>query len=272
VHQLFIDYKKAYGSVRAEVLYNILSEFGIPKKIVRIIKLCLTETYSRVRVGKNLSDMFPTRNGSKQGDDLSPVLSNLALEYAIRKVQVNQDGVKLNGTHQLLVYADDVNILGGSVHTVKENAKALVVANKETGLEVNGDKTKYMVMSRDQNAGRSHSMRTDNSYFERLEEFRYLGTTLTNQNSFQEEIKSGLKSGNACYHSVQNLLSSSLLSKNLKIKIYRTIILPVVLYGCETWSLTLREERRLRVFENSVLGENIWAYEERGNKGVEKTT
>ena len=83
--------------------------------------------------------------------------------------------------------------------------------------------------------------------------WRYLGTTLTNKNSIQEEIKSRLKVGNACYYSVQNLLSSSLLSKKLKIKIYRTIILPVVMYGCEAWSLTLREGRRLRVFENRVL-------------------
>ena len=80
-----------------------------------------------------------------------------------------------------------------------------------------------------------------------------MGTTLTNKNSIQEEIKSRLKLGNACYYSVQNLLSSSLLSKKLKFMIYRTILLPVVLYGCETWSLTLREERRLRVFENRVL-------------------
>ena len=86
-----------------------------------------------------------------------------------------------------------------------------------------------------------------------MEDFRYLGSVLRNQNSIQEEIKSRLKSGNVCYHSVQNLLSSSLLSKNLNIKIYRTIILLVVLYGCETWSLTLREESRLRVFEKSVL-------------------
>jgi len=85
------------------------------------------------------------------------------------------------------------------------------------------------------------------------EDFKYLGTKKTNKNSIQEEIKSTLKIGNACYYSVQNLLSSSLLSKKLKIKIYRNIILPVVLYGCETWSLTLREERRLRVFENTVL-------------------
>ena len=105
-----------------------------------------------------------------------------------------------------------------------------------------------MVMSLDRNAGRGHSVKIDNSSIERVEEVKYLGTMLTDQNSIQKEIKSRLKLGNACYYSVQNLLSSRLLSKNLKIKIHRTIILPVVLYGCETWSLTLREERRLRVF------------------------
>jgi len=109
--------------------------------------------------------------------------------------------------------------LRGSIHTVKENTEALIFASKEIGLEVNVDKTKFMVMSLDQNAGQSHSMKNDNSSFETVEEFKYLGTTLTNQNSIQEEIKSRLKSGNTCYHSVQNLLSSSLLFKNLKIKI-----------------------------------------------------
>jgi len=88
--------------------------------------------------------------------------------------------LKLNGTHLLLVYADDVNILGGSIHTVRENAEALIVASKEIGLEVNVGKTKYMVMSEDQNARQSHSMKIDNSSFERVEEFKYLGTTLTN--------------------------------------------------------------------------------------------
>ena len=84
--------------------------------------------------------MFPIRNGLRQGDALSPLFFNFALEYAIRRVQVNQDGFKLNGTHQLLAYANDVNILGGSVHTVKENIEALVVATKEIGLEVNAIK------------------------------------------------------------------------------------------------------------------------------------
>ena len=114
---------------------------------------------------------------------------SFALEYVIRRVQVNQDGLKLNGTTQLLVYADDVNILGVSIYTVMKNTEALVVASKEIGLEVNTVKTKHTAMSWYQNAGRSHNIKTDNSSFERVVEFRYLGTTLTNQKSIQEEIK-----------------------------------------------------------------------------------
>jgi len=238
VHQLFIDFKKAYDSVRRELLHNILIDPSIPMKVVRLIKMCLTETCSRVRVGKNLSDVFPG-NCLKQGDVLSPLLFNFALEYAIRMVQVNQDGLKLNDIHHLLDYAVDVNISGGSVRTMKKNTEPLLVGIKESGVEVS--------------VGWSHSLKTDNSCFERVEEFSYLGTTLTNKNSVQEEIKSSLKSGNAYCHSVQNLLSSSLLSKNLKINIYRTIIVSVVLHGCESLSLTLREKCRLKVFENRVL-------------------
>ena len=112
--------------------------------------------------------------------------------------------------------------------TFKSTPLAKIKINIE---HVNVDKTKYMVMPQEQKAVWSHSMKNDNSSFG-VEEFKYLGTTLTNKNSIQEEIKSRMKSGNACYHLVQNLLSSSLLSKHIKIKIYRNIILPVVLYGC----------------------------------------
>jgi hypothetical protein len=148
----------------------------------------------------------------------------------MQKVQVNQDGLILNGTHQLLVYADDVNILGGSVHTIQRNTQACVVAIKGIGLEVNADKIKYTVMSRDQNSGLSHNIKTDNKSFEMVGQFKYLGTIFQRiKILFRKKLSNTLKSGNVCYHSLQNPLSCSLLSKNVKINIYRTINFPVVL-------------------------------------------
>jgi hypothetical protein len=112
--------------------------------------MCLNETYSKVRIGKHLSCNFPIQNNLKQGDALSPLLFNLALEYAIRKVQENQVGLELKGTHQLLVYADDVNL---------KNTQTLTDASKEVGLEVNTEKTKYMMLSRHQIAGQNNEKR-----------------------------------------------------------------------------------------------------------------
>jgi hypothetical protein len=159
--------------------------------------------------------------------------------------------LKLNGTHQLLAYADDVNLLRDNIDTINKNAGTLIDSSKEAGLEVHIEKTKYM--SHDYNAGQNRDIKIGNRSFANVPHFKYLGMTVTNQNLIQEEIKRILNSGNACYHLVQKLLSSCLLSKKVKISIYKTIILLVVLYGCETWSLTLREEYKQRLFENRVL-------------------
>ena len=114
-----------------------------------------------------MSDIFPIRNGLKKGDTLSPLLFNFAFDCAIRRVQVNQNGLKLNGTHQFLTYADDVNKLGGSVHTLKKNTESLIDASKENGREVNAHKTKYMTEFLEQKAERIHSMKMDNCPIER---------------------------------------------------------------------------------------------------------
>jgi hypothetical protein len=152
----------------------------------------------------------------------------------------------LNGTHQLLAYADDVNIMGEYIYSRKKSTEALIDASKEFGLEVNPEKTKYMLMSPSQKTGQTHSIQIANRSFEDAAKFKYLGTTLTDQNYMHEEIKSGLNSGNVCYHSIQSLLSSCLLSRNLKVKIYKTIILPVVLHGCETLSLNIKGRAQIK--------------------------
>jgi hypothetical protein len=128
-------------------------------KLVRLIKMCLNETYSKVHVGKHLSDNFPIQNGLKQGDALSPWLFNFGLEYAFRKVQENQMGLKLKGTNQLLVYAEDVDLLDDDIGTIRTNTQTFIDASKEIGLDVNTNQTKYMLISHHQNAGQNHDIK-----------------------------------------------------------------------------------------------------------------
>jgi hypothetical protein len=161
--------------------------------------------------------MFPIQNGLKQGDALPlPLFYYLALKYAIRKVREKQVGLKLNGTHHLLVYADDVYLLANNRCTIKKHTETLIDANKEVSIKVSAEKTNYMLLSRHQNAGQNRDIKIANRYFESVTQFK---PTVTNQNLIQEEIKRRLNSGNACYRSLQNLLSSCLLSRNLKIKV-----------------------------------------------------
>jgi hypothetical protein len=121
--------------------------------------------------------------------------------------------LELDGSHQLLVCDDDVNLLGDSVNAIKEKPETLLEASRDVGLEINVEKTKYMIMFRHWNSGQNQNIRIANESFESVATFKYLGTTLTNQNDIHDEIKSRLNSGNACSHSAQNLLSSRLISK-----------------------------------------------------------
>jgi hypothetical protein len=157
--------------------------------------MCLNETYSTLTTDKNPSDKFPTQNSLKQGDALSPMLFNSALQYAIRKVQENQEGLK-NGTHKLWPYADDINIVGETTDAIKKNTVALLDASQDVSLELNAQKTKYLLTSHYHKAGQKHSIMTENRCFENVAKFKYLGTS---------EDQNCMHAGNASFHSVQSL-------------------------------------------------------------------
>jgi hypothetical protein len=158
-----------------------------------------------------LSATFPIQNGLNHGDALLLLLFNYALDYVIWKVQENQVSLEISGTHQLLVYADNINLLGDNKNNIIENTETLLEARRNAGLEINAEKAKYMIMSHHQNSGQNQNIRTANELFENVEKFKYLGMTLTNQNDIHDELKSRLNSGNVCNHSVQNLLFSHLI-------------------------------------------------------------
>jgi hypothetical protein len=168
----------------------------------------LNETYTKVRIGKHLSDSFLILNGIKQGDARSPLLFNFSLEYAIRKVQENQVRLKLNETHKLLVYADDVNQLGDNIDTIEKNTQTLIDASKEVSLEINVEKTKYMLPSRHLNIGRYRDIKIANRSFGNVSQFKYLGTTITNKNLIQEEIMKSLNPERSVFSSTVKKLKN----------------------------------------------------------------
>jgi hypothetical protein len=175
-----------------EVLYNILIDFVVSMKL---IKMCSNKTYREVRVGKHLADNFPFQNGLKQRC-LFATDFDYVLEYPIKKVEENQVGLILNGTHQLLVCADDVNLLGDNIDTMKKNTETLIDAIKDVDLEVNPKKDK--LLSREHNAGPLHHIKIAAKCFENVAQFRYLETTITNETLIQEEIKGRLNWGSSC--------------------------------------------------------------------------
>jgi hypothetical protein len=145
-----------------------------------LIKMFFSEIYSKVHIDKHFSDSFPIQSGLKRGDPLSLLLLSFALEYTIRKAQENQVRLKLNGTRQLLAYADDVNLLGDNIDTIKKNTETLINVGKETGLEMDIEKTKYILLSWNQNIGQNCGIKITDRSFENGSQFKYLGTTLIN--------------------------------------------------------------------------------------------
>lgn len=234
-----------------------MEELGFPKKLVKITQMCVGGSNSKVRIGRDFSEVLDIKDGLKQGDALSPLLFNVALEYVSRKAKIQPPAAMYhhNGPSLLLAFADDVDIVGNSTVDIKTTFNDFEKSASSIGLKINEDKTKYMYSTRhNQRRDRiGQNITMDEYNFERVKKFKYLGTMLTENNDGTEEINSRIQAGNRCLYAVQDLLKSKVTSRRTKINIYKTIIRPVVMYGCEAWTLTAANEERLRVFERRIL-------------------
>lgn len=279
-HLLFIDFKQAYDSIEREQLYRALNNLQIPRKLIRLIRMTLQDTINMVKVNGELSRKFIVRSGLRQGDPLSAVLFNLALESTIRTSGINRQSTLYHHWHQCVAFADDLTILTRTKEELRNVTKKIVLAAREMGLKINESKTKYMVWSDNQyEQGGQLTVKVDQNKeyrFKEVETFTYLGTVMTRRPGSEEEIKARISAGSKSAFALKSVISGNMFSRAVKLRIYKTIIRPVVMYGSEVWTLKKREQIMLGVWERKILRkifggkkvDGIW--ERRTNKELQE--
>lgn len=252
-HHLFVDYKAAFDSTIRSHLYETMSNFGIAAKLIRLCRMTLRNTSCAVLIGKDLTTPFETKRGFRQGDSLSCDFFNLMMERIVRAADLRNSGTIFYKSFMLLAYADDIDIIGLNRRAVTAAFSALERESRRLGLVVNEDKTKYMLSTVKEAARIGSHVSVDAYNFEAVNEFVYLGTSITNTNNVSSEIKRRITLANRCYYGLNRQLSSRALSRRTKLSLYKTLILPVLLYGAEAWTMTAADEQSLGTFERKIL-------------------
>jgi len=210
LHMIFIDFKYAYDSINRNQLWVALEDFGFPSKFLRLIRNCNSNTFCRVRFLGETSTQLEVRNGIRQGNALSPILINLALERVIREMNNLREMEMIEG-NTLLAYADDIVILGESKAKLTTSTLNLFKSSEKMGLRVNEIKTKYMMVTRKPRV--MQSLRAGQYLSEQVEDFKYLGVNINQRNNMYNEVKMRLSSANRGYHTMKSMLSSRILIK-----------------------------------------------------------
>jgi sorting nexin-29 len=248
---LFVNFKATYDSINRTQLFKAMEEFQISRKLRSLVEITLINVRCKVKTPSGITDPFDQKKGLQHGDALSCMLFNIALEKAVREAKLDIRGTILHKSVQILAYVDDVVVVARDENEVKDAFNRLEMAAQKIGLMINYDKTKYMETTCKPN--KEKYIRINNRDIERVNQFKYLGSIITNNNNISSEINRRIDMGNTCYYGLRNILRSRLLKEDTKCKIYKTLIRRVVLYGCESWTLTKEEEEKLNIFERKIL-------------------
>ncbi|GFX52023.1 reverse transcriptase domain-containing protein [Trichonephila clavipes] len=232
-------------------MIEAMTEFKIPKKLVNLTKATLKIVRCRIKIQKYLSEPFTTERDLRQGDSLACLLFNLVLEKCIQDSGLDQSGTLWNRSLQLLAYAEDIDIIGRSEKAMKEAFQALEISAINMGLTINEDKTKFMETL--PSSVNITSFCVNGHSFDRVSEFKYLRTFINDQNKVKAEINNRIKSANKCCFGLKKQLRSKFISGKTKLRLYKTLILPVLLYASETWTLNLENIRALETSERKAL-------------------
>lgn len=250
-HHLFIDFKQAYDSIIRDELYTAMNQLGIPKRLILLCQMTLADTKSAIRVANKASEPFTTTQGFRQGDALSCDLFNICLEIIVRRADVRASNNIFTRSLQLLGYADDIDIISREVEEMKRSFSSISSEAEKMGLIVNVEKTKYMKSSRDHK--QFDNIRIGTLSFESVQDFTYLGSSVNSDNNTTQEIKRRIMIANRTLFGLGRVLRSKFVRHSTKLKIYKTLIIPVLMYGAETWTLTEADKTLLNVFERKVL-------------------
>lgn len=250
---LFIDFSKAYDSISRRRLWKIMEKYGIPKKLINLSKSSISESRCKVKINGEISEKFDVSTGVRQGDGVSPLLFNLALEEALQEVRQTEAGITIGTKINVLAFADDVAIMAESKEELKVLVTKLLNHTQKVGLKINEGKTKIMECGRATQINNDNKIEIEEYNFEKVNNFTYLGVMLTNNNEEDMEIQQRINAAHRSLSASHKLLSSRILSHKTKLRIYKTIIRPVLLYGSENWVLSKKTEKCLIVFENKIL-------------------
>lgn len=261
---LFIDFKSAYDSVIRKKLYLAMEELGIPSKLIRLTACTLKESVSRIKINGNVGQPFVVRSGVRQGDSLSPLLFNVILQVVVKRAELTLSGTIFNRRTQLLGYADDVAIVGTSIRTIEEACERLAKESEKMGLSINEEKTKIMVLRRKQSLNPTKQYKIGQFTFECVSSFKYLGSIINDRLDEDEEIRNRIIGANKAYWTLRGLLRSKLLSRTTKINLYKSMIRPILTYGCATWTLGKCSAERIDRFERKLLRRIIGPIKEEG--------